>query len=889
MNKLLLIDGFSILNRAYFAMPKLSDPSGRPTGGLLGFVNIIQRVVDEEQPTHIAVALDESAPTFRHDIYSDYKGTRGSMPDDLRQQVPILKELLEKMKLKAISMIGFEADDIIGSLSKKFADTDTYVVVVSGDRDLLQLVDDRIHIRLPKTVKGQSVVEHYDRAAVIERYEVEPLGIIELKALMGDSSDNIKGVKGIGEKTATKLIKEYKSIDSLYENIAAVIPERIKKLLIADKEMAFLSKKLATIKCDIKLDISLNSLKCYDYLSDINCYDFFKELNFKKQLEKFKISETVMSTNEQLKIELDSAYETIELSLTDKAFDTIKGSIGLYCIVNNNDIEAVLFGDSQKSFLLDVAGANIDNIELIDFFNRIFKLYATINVFNYKDMLRAISYYELDHQRVNDLNLISYIIDSNLSDKLSDNGCVLAFLLNEDIPGVKECFDGLSLSDIMMSYIDRAKYIEMASAYQKLMIKAGEKAVLKAKEDDVYELYTQIELPLSVVLADMENTGIGVDIDILKELSDRYAENIHELQLEIFEQAGDVFNINSPKQLGEILFERIGIPTVKKTKLGYSTAAEVLEKLRYDYKIVNDILKYRHFTKLKTTYTDALQNYIGLDNRIHTSFNQTVAATGRLSSMEPNLQNLPTRDKDGKAIRAAFLPRAGHIFIDADYSQIELRVLAHLSKDERMLETYRNDGDIHSMTAAAVFGVPMEKVDDELRRNAKAVNFGIIYGISAFGLGKDINLSPKDARHFIDSYFKEFPSIKAFIDSLVSSAYEKGYSTTIFNRKRYIPELKSANFNQRSFGARVAMNSPIQGSAADIIKIAMIKVYKRLKAESLKTRIVLQIHDELLLETPLEEEEIAKKILKDEMENAATLLIPLSVSLSTGKSLLEVK
>ncbi len=886
MNRLLLIDGLSVLNRAFYAMPKFTDSSGSPTGALLGFVNILQKAVQEEKPTHIAVALDERSPTFRHKLFDGYKQTRSPMPDDLREQVTGLKDLLGAMKLNTLSIAGFEADDIIGSLSKKFVE-DSDIIILSGDRDLLQLVDEHIFVKLPKTVKGQSIVEFYDRSAVIERYEIEPAQIIDLKALMGDSSDNIKGVNGVGEKTAAKLIKEYNSVENLYENIDSVSPTRIKNLLLEDKEMAFLSKKLATIKVDIDFDITLDTLLYFDYLKDISCYQYFEKLGFKKQLEKFSIDENIVKKTS--KYEINESLSEIKIEDIFTVFESLGREISIYPIINNSEMECVIFGDERTSFVLDFTMTDISKDQITDIFKIFYESFDKIIVFNYKGITKTIRFYEFPTEKIIDLTLSAYIIDSNNSEKLLDDSFVLSFLLDTEFDSVKTLFNKLSLNEILTNYVEKSRYFAYIAGIQKLMNVAGEIAVERLKKYDLNRVYEKIELPLSVVLADMENTGIKTDSQILKKLSSDFSENIDSLQKRIYEQAGEEFNINSPKQMGAILFEKLKLPYGKKTKTGYSTSAEVLEKLKKDYIIIEDILKYRHYTKLKSTYADALQGYIMKDGRIHTSFNQIIASTGRLSSTEPNLQNIPTRDEVGKLIRSAFVPDKDCVFIDADYSQIELRVLAHLSKDEKLIEAYRNGADIHKMTASAVFNVPFDEVTDRLRSNAKAVNFGIIYGISAFGLSTDIDISPKEAKEFISEYFKTFPSIKDFIDKLVGFSKKTGYAKTLFGRKRFIPELKSSNFNISSFGERIAMNTPIQGTAADIIKFAMIRVYDRLRAENMKTKIVLQIHDELLLEAPLSECKKAEDILKEEMEKAVELSVPLSISLSTGYSLLEVK
>lgn len=894
MSKLVLIDGYSLLNRAYFAMPKLTDKSGRHTGAVFGFVNILQKIVDDEKPDYIAVAMDERAPTFRHEFYAEYKGTRKPMDEELRSQIPLLKELLALMRIRTVSLTGYEADDVIGSLAKSVADSKNQVVIVSGDRDLLQLINEDVSMRLPRTVKGKSIVSIFHEKEVIEEFNVPPKGIVELKALMGDTSDNIPGVKGIGEKTAAKLLAEYPDIDSIYEHIDEIRPERVRKLLEADKEAAYLSKRLATIYCEVPIEISLDELVFSDYYENAAVYKRFQELGFKKQLERFKLSKEERSFH----TELDMTYRLLQN--TDEVSEVLAGlneeRLSLYPVVIEDELKGIIFGDENNSYVMDMEDFSKEEaFELID--NVVSGIYK-LAVFE----LKRLAGFVLDSCRkdklflegssytkegILDLSLMAYIIDSNKGAEFTFLGTTLSMLLKTQLTSKEELFGKKKEEELIKK--EKAAYYGYLSSLQKLMLKAGDIALQELKDTRMYELYREVELPLSLVLADMEYQGIETDRAVLAELSFDFDRKISELQSEIYTEAGEIFNINSPKQLGEILFEKLKLPSGKKTKTGYSTAVEVLDKLKETYPVVQRILDYRHYSKLKTTYADALPEYIKEDGRIHGTFHQTVTSTGRLSSVEPNLQNIPSREEDGRLLRKAFVASEGFVFLDADYSQIELRILAHMSQDERLISAYSQGEDIHKMTAAAVFKLPLDEVTDRHRSNAKAVNFGIIYGISAFGLSNDIDISMKEAKAFIENYFETFPNIKAFLDALVEKAKTKGYAETLFGRRRYVPELKSSNFMSRAFGERIAMNAPIQGTAADIIKKAMIRVHNRLKKEGLKSRLILQVHDELLVETAVDEEDKVKRILKEEMMGAMELSVPLLVDINRGKSWYEAK
>lgn len=893
MSKLVLIDGYSLLNRAYYAMPKLTDKEGRHTGAVFGFVNILQKILEDETPSHIVVAMDEKAPTFRHKMFEEYKGTRKPMDEELRSQLPIFKELLSVMGIKTVSLPGYEADDIIGSIAKSTARADVQAVIVSGDRDLLQLVDENIKMRLTRTIKGKSVSHLFTSEEVREEFKVSPKGIIDLKALMGDASDNIPGVKGIGEKTADKLLEEYRDLDGIYAHIDEIKPVRVQNLLKNDKEMAYLSRDLATIHCEVPIKVDLSELVCPDYYQNPKVYEMFRSLGFRKQLERFRLQKESVLSNTPLQTEFTRLLTTDELS---GALFELQDAIAFYPLIRNEKLSVLVFGNEKQSFVADCdVFSEEDLIEVLDMAIRSI---ATVAVLDMKKIVRLILDLGLAHkvfdedevyqkEGILDLSLIAYIIDSNKGSEIAQAHGVLSMLLQASVTAGSELFGKKKEEELLAT--DQEDYYGYLAALQKLMLKAGSLGMQRLSEEGLNSLYRDVELPLALVLADMEHIGIQTDRQVLHELSENFEKEIVRLQTQIYEDAKEEFNINSPKQLGEILFEKLKLPSDKKTKTGYSTSVDVLDKLKASYPIVQRVLDYRHYVKLKTTYADALPGCIREDGRIHGTFQQTVASTGRLSSTDPNLQNIPTREADGRLLRKAFVAREGHILLDADYSQIELRILAHLSQDERLISAYNKGEDIHRMTAAAVFDLEPKEVTDAHRRNAKAVNFGIIYGISAFGLSNDIDISMKEAKEFIKNYFDTFPGIKGFLDGLVKEAKDKGYASTLLQRRRYIPELKASNFMTRSFGERIAMNAPIQGTAADIIKIAMIRVHRRLRRERLSSKLILQVHDELMIETALEEKEAVRRILQEEMMRAMELTVPLSVEIQSGKSWYEAK
>ncbi len=847
--KLVLIDGNSIINRAFYGVPMLTNNEGIHTNAIYGFLNIMFKILEEEEPKYLAIAFDLKAPTFRHKMYDAYKGTRKPMPDELREQVPILKELLSKMQICTVEQAGFEADDLLGTLAKRAEAQGMDVALVSGDRDLLQIATDNIKIRIPKTKGGKTEVEDYYAKDVVEKFSLEPLQIIELKALMGDSSDNIPGVPKIGEKTATELLIRYHDIENLREHIPEISKKSIRETLENHFDMAVMSKKLATICITADTGIELEDAVLKNMYTP-QAYELIKSLGFKQIAKRF---------------EEGGAAGDVK---TDKA--EIKD-------IDKNELTRLLNGLSKKPSSNIITGFHID----ADGDGRISGM--SLCTSDKEAYYCAFSEASEADEAVG--SLVTCIKSSDPGAVFITYGLKKQLHLMNDAPDISyaDRFKDIEIADYLINPLlkdysfDQTPHTEAYAAYCNY-----EGRINKLKEAGMLELYNEIEMPLVFCLCEMEKWGMLVKPEALKEYGEGLDEQIKQLEDSIHEAAGDDFNINSPKQLGDILFEKMQIPGGKKNKSGYSTSADILEKLAPDYPFVADILKYRGLAKLKSTYVDGLHPCIGKDNRIHSTFHQTITATGRLSSSDPNLQNIPVRMEQGRLIRKIFVPEDGYIFVDADYSQIELRIMAHMSGDEKLIEAYNSEADIHRITASEVFHIPFEEVTDQQRRNAKAVNFGIIYGISSFGLSQDLSISVKEAKSFINRYFETYPKVKEFVDSLVKGAKDRGYVTTMFNRRRPVPELSSGNFMQRSFGERVAMNAPIQGTAADIMKIAMINVLKRLKSEGLRTRMILQVHDELLLEAPIDEKDKVCDLLVEEMEKAASLSVQLKAQLSTG-------
>lgn len=886
MSKLLLIDGHSILNRAFYGVPDLTNNEGVHTNAMYGFLNIMFKFIDEEQPDFITVAFDLSAPTFRHIKYDGYKQTRKPMVAELKQQVPLIKDVLRSMNITIVEKEGYEADDILGTLAKKSAKDGIDVSIISGDRDLLQLADEKIKIRIPKTKKGVTEVEDYLPDDVKALYHVTPLEFIDVKALMGDTSDNIPGAPGIGPKTASALIEKYHNIDNVFDNIDELKPPKAKKSISENIEQIKLSKFLATIDINVPVEYDINNCKTGDYFN-ADSYELFKKYNFKSFFKRFDEN----ASKSECKL-IENFKSVTDFSEADKLIEqTIQilkdgNKVGL-SIINDNDtlVAMSLAFDNENIFYIPVMGFVTEEYikdSIIRFAQCADKRQIVIS--NIKDSLKIFKNdLKFDDKPFADVSLAAYLINPNNENFEYDS--LASVFVGVIVPSETELIGKTHYNEAAEK--DDGKLLNLACFKSSIALKAWDKVKPMLDDEKMYELFDDIEMPLTFVLYSMQEEGIRVNREGLVEYSKVLGEQIEVLQEEIYKEAGEEFNINSPKQLGEILFDKLKMPNGKKTKSGYSTAANVLEKLAPEYPIVDKILKYRQLAKLKSTYADGLVNYIKEDGRIHGTFNQTITATGRISSTEPNLQNIPIRMELGREIRKVFIPKEDYVFIDADYSQIELRILAHMSGDNKLIDAYNKAQDIHRITASQVFNIPFEEVTDELRRNAKAVNFGIIYGISSFGLSEDLSISKKEAKDYIEKYFETYPDIKGYIDGLVSFAKETGYSLTMYNRRRQIPELKSANFMQRSFGERVAMNAPIQGTAADIIKLAMISVYRKLKENNMKSKLILQVHDELLVETHKDEAEKVKEIVMDSMKNAAHLKVALEVDLKTGNNWLE--
>lgn len=875
-NKLLLIDGNSILNRAFYGLPEMTNSQGLHTNAILGFLNIMFKFLEEEHPTHLAVAFDLKAPTFRHKMFDDYKGTRKGMPDELAEQVPVIKEVLKAMDIPMMMKEGFEADDLLGTMSVLGEKQGFDVRIISGDRDLLQLATEKVQIRIPKTNRSGTIVEDYFAKDVLDKYEVTPKEFIDLKALMGDASDNIPGIPGIGEKTATKLIKEFKSIENAYEHIEEVKPNRAKNNLQEYYEQGVLSKELATIKLDSPVDITIEETEIQDIYTK-EAYQLLKQLEFKSILKRFD-----GESQEEFKLETEIITDLAE---TEELFElTVKQkNIGIAIYAEEENMWVSICYDKRKIALIPAEGFITKDF----LFDKISMLYENVEKVAMMEVKKYLSFLKIHEktESIFDVSLAAYLLNPLKSTYEYDD--ISRDYLGLMLPSRKELLDKktpmVKNGELTQEGIKILGYEAYVSG------EAVEILINQLKDKDMADLYSQIEIPTIFALHDMEVRGIHVNRTALKEYGDQLVGRIDQLQTSIYKEAGEEFNINSPKQLGVVLFEHMKLEGGKKTKTGYSTSVDVLEKIEHLYPIVPMILEYRQLTKLKSTYADGLANYIGEDERIHGKFNQTITATGRISSTEPNLQNIPVRMDLGRKIRKVFLPEEGYIFLDADYSQIELRVLAHLSKDENLIHAYEENQDIHAKTASEVFGVPMDQVSGGQRRDAKAVNFGIIYGLSAFGLSQDLKITRKQAQEYIDKYFETYPKVKEFLDGEVEKGKNDGYVTTMFHRIRPIPELKSSNFMQRNFGERVAMNSPIQGTAADIIKIAMIRVNMKLKEKQMKSRLILQIHDELLIEAHLDELDEVKQILTEEMVNAASLKVPLVVDMNTGENWYDAK
>ena len=896
MEKLFVIDGNSILNRAFYGTMSRSrlmkTTDGTYTNAVFGFLAVLFKELDEAKPEYLVVSFDVKAPTKRHELYKDYKGTRKGMPDELASQMPLIKKVLTAMNIKIIEKEGYEADDILGTLAKFGESQGLKVILLTGDRDSFQLATDKTIIRIPHTKQGKTETEDFDRNKILEVYGVEPKALIEVKGLMGDASDNIPGVSGIGEKTALGLIKEFGTIDNIYKNIDEgniSIRGKTKEKLVEGKDMAFLSRTLGTINVDSPIEKNLEDFKYREWNRE-EVLKVFQELRFNRYIEKFNLLENAPQNEEK---DLKELFEIKKVDL-DEIYSKILESKILYYYFEKIDDE------TQNPVHLKIKSIKIaigETIYNVDFEKNIDKLKE---IFENENLLKCGYEQKLDYILLKQ----SKIIPKNLMFDIKIAGYLLNSSSNQyDLNELSNTYLGINLSN-MLKNDDKNKQTSLFDTieegqekedisnevYVYIISKLHKKLEEELEKIGSLKLFNEIEMPLVEVLAEMQYVGVYADKKEIVKFGNNLSSKIEELRIDIYNLAGREFNINSPKQLGEILFEELKLPVYKKNKSGYSTDVEVLEKLKDKHPIIEKILDYRQLVKLNSTYAQGLMSHINeKTGKIHTRFHQTVTATGRLSSTEPNLQNIPTRTDLGKKIRKVFKAEKGKILIDSDYSQIELRVLAHISNDEIMIKAFNENQDIHTICASQIFNVPIEKVSKQLRSRAKAVNFGIVYGISDFGLSEQTGIDIKEAKKYIEQYLEKYSGIKKYMDNIAEQAKIKGYTETMFGRRRYIPEIKSNNYMVRKFGERAAMNTPIQGTAADIMKIAMIKVYNRIKAENLKSNIILQIHDELLVEAPLEEEEEMKKILQEEMESAAKLSIPLKVEIERGNSWYQAK
>ncbi|QNL43449.1 DNA polymerase I [Oscillibacter hominis] len=881
--KLMVLDGNSIINRAYYGIRPLSTRDGLYTHAVYGFLTTLQRLTEEEHPDALCVTFDLHAPTFRHKAAESYKATRKGMPEELAMQMPVLKEVLDDMNIPRYELEGYEADDLLGTISRRCEHQGWDCVVVTGDKDSLQLITEHTKVKLVSTRMGQTTTKDMTAEAFQEQYGFAPIHMIDLKALMGDTSDNIPGVRGIGEKTAMGLVQVYGSIDALYDHLPEIFtaPETpakpgVVKKLTEGKADAEQSRFLATIVTDAPLEFSPEENLCRPPKPEL--YDLFLQLEFSKLIEKWGLRPEGAAAQE--KRQGDVAFEAVADSVRAEELLELWRRAEYVAVLALPDLSAVaVCCDEQVSEFFFGSFAGDWNALLRELFSAEVKKVSH----NVKDLMRLLLENGLDTEGfVFDTALAAYLLDATAGSY--DLGRLVMTYYNEELPKAlyleRDAFS--LLGDTQQAKASFARYTAAVAALY---------ATLRPQleQEELWELFETAELPLCPVLAEMEQTGFRVDGGELKRFGEAMDQRIQELEAAIYQMAGMAFNINSPKQLGEVLFERLGLPPAKKTKTGYSTNADVLEKLRFHHPIVEAVLDYRQYAKLKSTYADGLLKVIGPDGRIHTNFQMTVTATGRLSSTEPNLQNIPTRTDLGSEIRRMFIPDEGNVLVDADYSQIELRLLAHIAGDKAMQNAFLHHADIHTATASQVFGVAPEEVSHEMRRRAKAVNFGIVYGISPFSLAQDIGVAQWEAKEYMEQYFATYSGVKRYMEEIVERAREKGVVETLYHRRRALPELKSSNYNMRSFGERVALNMPIQGTAADIMKLAMVAVWRRLKREKLRSRLVLQVHDELIVECPAQESETVERLVKEEMEAVAHLAVPLTAEAHTGKNWLDAK
>ena len=899
MKKLVLIDGNSIMNRAFYGImgsKMLTSKDGKYTNAIYGFLAIMFKIIEDLNPEYMAVAFDLKGPTIRHEMFDGYKANRKGMPNELAEQMPIIKDVLRAMNIDVIEKQGYEGDDILGTIAKYGEQQGLAVTILSGDRDNFQLASDNITIRIPRTKMGKTEVEDFDRNKVKEIYGLEPKQLIEVKALQGDTSDNIPGVPGIGEKTALSLIQRYGSIENLYEKIESGeddLKGKQKEAITTNKELAYLSKTLGTINTEVPLEDNLETLKVEEW-DRAKVLEIFKNLNFKKYIERFNLNEESGSgNNSQEERTLENLFQIVEGN--EAELKKLKEIVYYLEVEEDNVSEKII-----KKKIKAIAVYNDGNVHYLQNPSKGFlkEIFENENIKKYGHNLTE-DYIILKQEGITTQNL-------------EFDSMVAAYILNPTVGKYK-------IADVINEYLEldleeylKANNVEVENAGQITLFqdegreqntdkyktaffaygisKLREVTIQKLEEINALKLFKEIDMPTVEVLSDMQWNGMYLDVEELEQYGNEIKEKIETLTHDIYELSGEQFNINSTKQLGEVLFEKLKLPIVKKNKSGYSTDVDVLEKLREEHPVIEKILEYRQVVKLNSTYVEGLKPFINpVTKRIHSFFHQTITATGRISSTDPNLQNIPTRMELGKQLRKVFKPAEGKIYIDADYSQVELRVLAHISEDSHMIEAFNNNEDIHKQAASKVFGVPIEEVTKQQRSEAKAVNFGIVYGISDFGLGGQLNISRKKAKTYIDQYLTEYAGIKNFMENITNIAKEQGYVETLFNRRRYIPELQSNNYMVRQFGSRAAMNTPIQGTAADIMKIAMINVYKELKARNLKSKIVLQVHDEMMIEADITEKEEVKEVLKNCMENAITLKVPLIADISEAENWYECK
>lgn len=902
MDKFVLVDGNSIMNRAFYGImgsKMLTTKDGKYTNAVYGFLAILFKLLDDIQPQYMAVAFDLKAPTARHKMYEGYKANRHGMPDELAEQMPIIKEVLRAMNIDIIEMEGYEADDILGTLSCYGEAQNLNVTILSGDRDTFQLATDRVTIRIPHTKGGKTETDEYNREKIIEKYGLEPKQLIEVKGLQGDASDNIPGVPGVGEKTALKLVQKYGSIENLYKKIEEGqddLKGKQREKIVENKELAELSRTLGTINTKVPIKDDLTDLKVEEWDKE-KVLELFKNLNFNRYIDRFNLIENTENENKQ---EIKELYKSVEKSIKDiigmiknkqkMTFNVVTRNIENQSkIIKEKIIGMSVYNDENK----EVYYVNLENNEIQEF-KEIFE----------EEKIKKIgidlskTYILLKQENINikglyyDIAIASYIINP------TNNKLKIEDLIQNDLEIDIETFIGKEETQAQMTLFEVQEednkqaeiQKEKSNLYAYSIGKIKEKTEKELEEIECLDLFYNIDMPTIEVLSNMQWNGMYVDKSELEQFGKELTNKLDVITKIIYEMAGEEFNINSTKQLGEILFEKMKLPVIKKTKSGYSTDVDVLEKLKKEDPIIEQILEYRQLMKLNSTYVEGLKQYINPETkRIHSFFHQTITATGRISSTEPNLQNIPTRFELGKRVRKVFKPQEGCVYIDADYSQIELRVLASISEDSHMIEAFKEGQDIHKQAASKVFKTPIDEVTKEQRSNAKAVNFGIVYGISDFGLGEQLGIGRKQAKKYIDEYLTQYSGINQFMDNIKEEAKEKGYVKTLFNRRRYIPELKSNNYMVRQFGARAAMNTPIQGTAADIMKIAMLKVFKEIEKRGLKSKIVLQVHDEMMLEVPIGEQQEIQEIMKKCMESAADLKVPLVAEISEANNWYDCK